>query len=79
MYYYAIIIGIFVLDIFGGKDTREEGAEDISAHELVLDDGRRAKFTYVYEQRNVVLAVFIFIFYIFYFWGPQALLCWSCW
>jgi hypothetical protein len=50
-----MIVGIFVLDIFGGRDTREEGAEDISAHEVVLDDGRCAKFTYVYEQRNLVL------------------------
>ena len=30
-----------MIDIFGGTDTREEGIEEISTHELVLPDNRR--------------------------------------
>jgi len=45
--------GIFVLDIFGGKDTHVEGREVISTHDIILDDGSSARFSYVYEQMNI--------------------------
>lgn len=32
--------GIFVLDIFGGTDTSKDMMDDISTHEITLDDGR---------------------------------------
>uniref|UniRef100_A0A7S0Z398 Uncharacterized protein n=2 Tax=Hemiselmis tepida TaxID=464990 RepID=A0A7S0Z398_9CRYP len=41
---------MLVLDAFGGTSIFSNSYEEISNHDVVLDDGREARFTYVYEQ-----------------------------
>mmetsp|Transcript_3539 Transcript_3539/g.5626 ORF Transcript_3539/g.5626 Transcript_3539/m.5626 type:complete len:139 (-) Transcript_3539:158-574(-) len=41
---------MFVIDTFGGTDTKEECQEIISDHQIKLEDGTKGEFCYVYEQ-----------------------------
>mmetsp|Transcript_9276 Transcript_9276/g.17994 ORF Transcript_9276/g.17994 Transcript_9276/m.17994 type:complete len:296 (+) Transcript_9276:24-911(+) len=44
--------GMLVLDAFGGTSISHDSYEEISNHDITLEDGRPARFSYVYEQMN---------------------------